>query len=341
MLKRKTTVVVGAGASVDFGLPTGPQLIEQIHHLLTDPNNRHGFIVGGDDLIAALRQTASESRHQWGDLYKAGQKLGSLLRGQPVSIDNVVHTHSEDGNLVTVAKVAIALTILDGERKGPLREQSPTSLSAATHGQENWLHYFLVRHFTGYTLQTRRESLTQLRFIIFNYDRCVEQILRQVYANHFHLDDKTAVGELSDVTIVHPYGHLGELPSSGFGGEFAYGQQPTSKVVCDMSKRLRTFTEGIDDPALHSQVHGSVSWADAIVFVGFGYLALNRRLLRNDSIRERHKVVFGSAFKMPKESAIHLKTEISREFNSTGALGFDPAQRSKEFLQEYEQFLFE
>lgn len=340
MLTRTTTVVVGAGASVDFGLPTGTELIRKIFAHLTDRNNEFGSTYGSTAMIKAMMHFSKEHSRNWGNYYFAGQKLANILRGQPVSIDNVVHTHAEDADLAAVAKLAIALVISESEHSGSLREQNVLELKSSPKGLNSWLHYFLVRNFTGFTVSNRLQALQNLKFVVFNYDRCVEQLLRQVYANCFHLDDSTAIEEIQSIDIVHPYGFLGGLPKTGIGGEFAFGSAPSPEKILQMAQRLRTFTEGVEDKKLQLSVHQAISGSDAIVFVGFGYLALNRQLLIHNSLRERTRIVFGSAYAVPPESARQLRQTVSTEFNSSGAYGFDPTQNSLSFLKEYEQLLF-
>jgi hypothetical protein len=340
-LARRTLFIVGAGGSFDFGFPIGSGLVAEIHHHLVNRHNDRGYAQGDTELIDAMLFASQSKRIDMRLFYDAGVKLANILSGRPVSIDNVVHTHRSDLNLVTVAKLAIARIILSHEKSSFLNLKEVAPLKSSAVHNENWLSFVFSRHFAGFEISELMQVFDRIRFISFNYDRCIGQVARRSLASNFQLEDGPVFPVMEKLQVHHPYGSLGDLPNVATGGDFGFGQNLNDKRIFNMSLQIRTFSEGLSDKPLHNRILESIFWAEHIVFVGFGYLGLNMKLLEASGIVPGSKVVFGSAYKMSSTAAVEVKASMSHQFASSPAYGFDVSQDATAFLWEMEKKLFQ
>jgi hypothetical protein len=123
MLKEKTVFVIGAGASAEFGLPTGNALKSSISAKLNIPLDWR-YNAGSSDtkILQSLKNikpttfTADEHFQSYSErLISAARIISNAMPISP-SIDNFLHTHNANAEIVTVGKIAIAQCILHAER---------------------------------------------------------------------------------------------------------------------------------------------------------------------------------------------------------------------------------
>ena len=122
MPRKKTVIVVGAGASVEAGFPTSTKLKEQIAALLDIKFGRGGTKkISGDDLITeALRRTQQKSGS--GDInpyLHAGWEIRDGLP-QAVSIDSFIDARQGNKLIELCGKLAIVRAILEAEKRSRL-----------------------------------------------------------------------------------------------------------------------------------------------------------------------------------------------------------------------------
>lgn len=108
MLKKKTVLVVGAGASCEVGLPAGDKLKGIIPKKLNIRFENFSKLASGDpDIVEGCRSIAGR-----GDI--------NPLRAAGVStagIDNYLHADAHDALIIEMGKLGIAASILEAERK--------------------------------------------------------------------------------------------------------------------------------------------------------------------------------------------------------------------------------
>lgn len=208
------------------------------------------------------------------------------MQGMPVaaSIDNFLHTHQDDVDVVLIGKLAIALAIVEAEAQSHLRPtggQRPLSTKAY---RESWYFQF-IRMLTMGTLSTDPHALFEnVRFVVFNYDRCLELVLLLTLQGYYGLNDLEAAAVLEKVDIIHPYGSIGPLTGPNF---IPFG---ASEINLDqVAQGIRTFTESVDTGTLE-RARSVVCEADVIVFLGFGFLPQNMDLLNPGDERKASRV---------------------------------------------------
>lgn len=143
-IERTNTIIVGAGASCEFGLPSGDGLKNIISTISDIRFNRGGAeLISGDyDFEEALRLLASE-RFGSQDINRypyAGWKIRDNMKLAP-SINNFLRTHQNSLELVEFGKLATVNAISAAERTSSLNVDPRGRESTVNFGNvgENWL----------------------------------------------------------------------------------------------------------------------------------------------------------------------------------------------------------
>jgi hypothetical protein len=302
MFKSKTLFIVGAGASQEVGLPTNAQLKAMIAEKLDiDPFGKLGRAVAGDTEIArAISEYAQRNNMDTNILVRDAWKIRDAMP-QAISIDNFVNTHGTTPGIVICGKLGIAQAIIEAERNSKLIVGSKLIVYDQP-GQFDKIDYteiggtWYAPFFQLLTENVRNEEVVSLfdniSIITFNYDRCIEHFLYHAIQNYFAFNDIARL--MQKLRIFHPYGVVGPLPWQDLRS-VSFGGVGRNRNWIDIANDIRTFTERVEgnDPALAS-IRQQVQEAETIVFLGFGYHALNMELL---SLEQRHggRRVFGTA----------------------------------------------
>ena len=309
MLRTPTLFVLGAGASVDFGLPLGTTLATEIARK-TDIKYEDGVRqISGDPLImTALRKVAQQNSENVNEYLSAGRTIAAGVQFTR-SIDSFLHKHENEKRIKLCAKLAIAQIIVEHEKKSSLFVDGTRANSEFKSNKivmESWLEdffYIIQEHVSKGDLE---HLLKNLMIVNFNYDRCIEHFLmhaiRKVYQN-----DESTVAEMlkHQLKIVHPYGSIGELLwQSPNGVAFGGHDYPHHDYLLKMAEGLRTFNEEMQDNETVWKVRGMVQHARRICFVGFHFHEPNIEMLkieRADGVPQ----VFATAFER-SEGAISV-----------------------------------
>ena len=340
MIRSPTLFIVGAGASTDFNFPIGSKLISQLYNCLKFENDTIGGVVGDQDLWQAIKELSKTDDGNLNDYFTVANELQVLSKGSVSSIDQLVHTHSSKPHLAEIAKLSIAKCILSREKDSALAIEKSNDLKSNPLSKGNWIDTLCTYHFRE-NVSTSTESLfSNIAFVSFNYDRCIQQCLRRATANYFSLDDTSAIEICDKVQVLHPYGSLGRLPKQSAGGELCYGAKSNPSTLVAMGKQIRTFTEGARDSKFNIAVQTLIDWANVIVFLGFGYQGLNLKLLGNVNKIAQPKILYGTAYKMSKPNAEYAYRTVVDQFHAPNARQFNTDLKADDLLKEYELELF-
>lgn len=130
----------------------------------------------------------------------------------------------------------------------------------------------------------------QVMFVVFNYDRCLEHFLIHALQALYGITLEAAKKIVANISIVHPYGTVGELESVPFGGP------DINEPNCfQLASRIKTYTERIEDGGIVETMREMIQVAQCIVFLGFAYGEQNMDLLKPTTPIER-RPVFGTAY---------------------------------------------
>jgi hypothetical protein len=336
MISRPTVFVIGAGARLAEEFPLGSELIDMLRQSLSElpANSRNS--VGNPDLQLAIENIASPNGGPTkSELEEAAKRLVKTMSGSVYSIDNLIHSHSNDSAFAIVAKLAIAQCIANCERKSGLRLDDGVKFNARCIPKSYWLNTLATYLFRGSSLDN---LFSNVKFISFNYDRCIEQGLRIATANYFDLTDDQCAAINDNLEVLHPYGDLGQLSfsNSASGGQF--GARVSSAQVLEMSKRLRTFTEGSENEQ-KSKISAVINWAERIVFLGFGFIDLNVGLLGKAQSRSS-KLIYGTAYNMSESNVDIVYRNIKAQLDGGDGERFRQNLTADDLLHFYERSIF-
>lgn len=284
MRKQKTVLVLGAGASKEFGLPLGRELkgllAKDLNILFGDFGTQ--LTSGSYEIVEALRIISQDENGRSGDInpHRAAAVRIARAMGLSGSIDEYVERHKDDALCEQCAKLGIAKAILQAERGSKLylnpAKQHNDPLGSAT---ECWLAY-LLRDLTRGKSRVDLETVFENIFIVnFNYDRCVEQFVFLWFQQIYNLSEVDAQTVTRNLRIFHPYGKIANLPFEDPGNHIAFGGELDSRRLIKMANSIRTYSETVDEDANLESYKREIGSADKIVFMGFGFHQQNMDLL--------------------------------------------------------------
>lgn len=276
MFPKRTTFIIGAGASFELGFPLGSTLLERIASSCDFQVQARQLSSGDDEIWQVIQQLQREDPA--GPSLEDYQQAAWRIRDAAAhsgSIDNVIFQNDHDPLVPLVAKLAIAKHIISAERSSTLLlSNNPDEMD---HGPTagTWLRIFGRMLCNGYQRSTAEKIFESVSFVIFNYDRTVEQYLPFVLAGSFGFPLEEARAIVRRVDFHHPYGSLGLLPWQG--GQITYGSENASLPT--IASGIQTFTEQVTDHQSLGRLRTSVSGAERLIFLGFGYHQQNLDLL--------------------------------------------------------------
>jgi hypothetical protein len=317
MLKGQTLIVVGAGASAELGLPTGHDLKKNIAKLLDIRFDDWGrSMVSGDSTIfEALRSYAHHAGEPNVNPYVHAARRIRDAMPQAISIDNFIDSHHDDTRLTLCGKLGIVRGILNAERKSALHVDMRTDKRHPNFStfSDTWFEPIMQLLTQSCQLSGIEDRLSRLTFIIFNYDRCVEQFLYHGLQNYYGIDEAAAAALLRNLKIYHPYGAVGSLPWQSGAHRIEFGDDPSVGTLLQLAKEIRTFTEGTDPGASDiKELRAKVRDADVALFLGFAYHSMNLALLQAESPHRapNRAKYFGTTFGMSQSDTDLVKEDL-------------------------------
>ena len=248
MIKRRTVLVLGAGASAPYGFPCARDLRDKIISGLSKE------IAQPFQLLVAAGFDAQHVTNFRDALQKSGQ----------ASVDVFLEHRSE---FLPVGKTAIAAALIPYEDEAKL-----------WGGDQNWYEYLWQR--LGPSLLDD-VAQSQLSVITFNYDRSLEHFLFSALRESHNLGTDYAARYLREIIrIVHVHGQLGPLPwaDTGFGNGRSYQPHDPANLkdaAVAAAKGIRIVHESAKDDPQYVQARQLLAQAEIVIFLGFGYLREN------------------------------------------------------------------
>lgn len=242
MFRRKTVLVLGAGASIPYGFPSGQGLIDQITGTLEVVEKRALLEEGFDGV-------------DYTDLQDA------LRKAQPASIDAFLKYRPD---LRRVGKFAIALMLVRQERAGRLWQPEDNR-------QREELWYSRLLNLIAESPEDFASN--QLSIVTFNYDRSLEQYLFQAAKNRYGLSDYDAASILSHIPITHVYGQLCPLPWQATGDTVArpYEISARATAISAAADAIRVIYEGVQSSAELNAAREWLAAAEQVYLLGCGF----------------------------------------------------------------------
>lgn len=335
MIEIPTTFIIGAGASVPYGLPSGPRLVS--------------LLCGGttDDELQKMGVPRSEYE----------EFATTLRRSQLTSIDQFLEHHHDRWR--ELGRLAIAAKLLPIEALAPL-DCTESEIPARdgpwpNHKEQGRGHW--LRHLWN---AMRTELLDKLsnnnvNFVVFNYDRILEQFLWIAIQNTYPSPAVETRAEVLDAyaealhsfDIVHPYGTLGRFDygtqkagyHSGAGEPVAFGDF-SMYAVRAAGSGIHIIPEYKEKEDAFDRARGLMQESERLVFLGFGYEKTNmdrlgvekwcERQMNPTTPSLRHAHALGSAYGLEHAEVATIRREYFR--GSPNCLG-GPKRDALEFLR--------
>ncbi len=154
MFSKKIVFVVGAGASHDFGMPLGIQLVGEVKAIL-DFRWEFGHRpigTGKPEVLDALKLIAKNREKDINDYTRACGFLQQAIDVFP-SVDNFLHSHSSNDLLVEAGKLGIASAIIHAEKNSNLYvDQASGHRFNLSQVKGTWIEKFFTIACTDVTL---------------------------------------------------------------------------------------------------------------------------------------------------------------------------------------------
>jgi hypothetical protein len=154
-----------------------------------------------------------------------------------------------------------------------------------------------------------------ITIICFNYDRCLEHHLEHAILRAYRdVDLKMARRIVSNISIIHPYGSLGNL------GKVPFGAALDRVDLYEVSDSLVTWSESIDDRKDQLEImRGKIAAARNLVFLGFAFASQNLKLLDPSMSETGPNIVnvYATGYGLSSDIEYKLKGKILKLFGRT------------------------
>ena len=279
MIEIETVLVLGAGASVPFGFPTGQGLKARI-------------CSGSADVNIGLNPLPSLGFDK-DDIEKFRVALKKSGRS---SVDAFLE-YRED--FVPIGKAAIASTLLLLERTDKIFD---------SHIEGNWYDYLFGILSDGTSFDEFEKN--KLSIITFNYDRSFEHYLFTALINSYKKSDKVCAEKLSKIPIIHVHGNLGDLEwqtSTTGAPPVPYDSHAKPGHIKSAAENIKIIPENKMDTEEFSHARKLILGAQHLLFLGFGYHPINLRRLGMDVMeRKRPLNIQGTYLGLSREREYNI-----------------------------------
>jgi hypothetical protein len=144
-----------------------------------------------------------------------------------------------------------------------------------------------------------------IRIVTFNYDRSLEYFLYEAIRNTYNATEVDALTTLNQFGILHVYGSLGDFSTTSGKTTRAYSGQLNRDLLITAANGIRVIPEARDNDRVFSDIANIISWGRRIIYLGFGFDALNMQRLRIPAIvqdmRERPGIFASTLGKTERE----------------------------------------
>lgn len=269
MITSKTVFILGAGASFPYGYPTGPELRKTI---CKEFAQEYEILAGIPDR-------------------EIGYFTKAFFNSSIISIDAFL---ARNPHYSMYGKIAILHSILKSERESNYREDSKIP-------EQDWYKYLFNRMVEGLKGSEGYKDFgkNNVIFITFNYDRSLEQFFYESLCNLYtYCDPKEIYKALNNIKIYHVYGKVAPLPWEDDTKRncLEFKSEIDINVLNYFHKNIRVIDERSEESVEFEEIQKDIKEANHIYFLGFGYAKENLDLFNLDTILDRSKQIYGTAF---------------------------------------------
>jgi len=288
MITRSICLVLGAGASVPYGFPTGRDLLLKVSGELRKHSSPTAELLRGIGFDEKKLEAFEES----------------LRLSMLPSVDLFLVNRPE---YLELGRAAIVAALVPCEDPGAL---------LLREGERRW--YEFLRECLGASPEDFRRN--HLSVVTLNYDRSLEYFLVTALKHSNNLEEPEAAKLLEAVPIIHVYGQLGRPHFVNPEGR-AY----SPNVSSDMVKKYATEIVIAQQPDWLRSASGGhalalrcIQKAGLVCFLGFGYHDANIDYLGLDKLDPK-VLLLGSAYQL----GATRRKQVESRFHDRITLGGD------------------
>jgi len=288
MITKRIVLILGAGASIPYGYPSGHQLKWDIIKKLNASPSRLRISLKNlgisDEHINEFREV----------LFESGQfSIDALLEKRPEFID--------------VGKLSIVLMLIPLENEKDIFDES---VPPVNDYDKKWYSYLFQKLKAG-TRDLSDFMQNKLSIITFNYDRSLDYFLYTVLKTNFTPSEEKLIKAINHIEIVHVHGQIGTLPWQEKNSRLYDKSIPPSEEIKKASEQIKIISEiESEDDGLSRAMH-LLDRAEEVHFLGFAYHDENMRKLRFNEQFFKKKIETGTSLGLGKME----KDEILSKFN--------------------------
>ena len=297
----RSVFIIGAGASNEIGMPIGTDLRNNIIDILTKvKNHRTSRVLGGNkssldmelpDHIKAARDAILEyKRYSIKEVDKSIFNLDEIIISLELtsSIDNLLYDFRDVPEIQAIGKIAIVSAILRAESDCALGKTSNNHKIKPTL-EGTWYYSLFLELNKQANLNTFIRRLSNVYFIIFNYDRTLEYY----FYNSIRRFYKTTADETADIinnmNIYHPYRQVGFLEFQREEIKTEFGFIDIDNIYA-ISSLIKTFMlDNFNDDEDYKKARSFLYEAEKIFLLGFAFYPQNIDLLFPNKIKNSMK----------------------------------------------------
>ena len=293
MIEKSTVLILGAGASMPYGFPSGEGLMQEILEGIR-PNL-------GKELFRVLLGFGFKSDDI--DNFYTG-----LKHFRKFSVDEFLERQPD---FMKIGKIVITLTLSTYEKKDELFEQK---------SDKDWYRHLWVK-LSDTTFEEFDKN--QLSIITFNYDRSIEHFLFTAMRALYRGFEQDCAKMLKKIPIIHVHGRLGALPWQGKNGR-SYQPSIALDEVENISNQIKVMKEQDDSPREFEEAVRILNSAELICLLGFGYNPRNLQRLNAKETFAIRKSIYGTTlgFGVAEKMGIQATWSVNIDLNHNEILEF-------------------
>jgi hypothetical protein len=284
MITSKTCLILGAGASMPYGFPSGWDLVTGLCQSTLHEERSHKILMSNgftQETLFEFRKALTESGCESVDMFLADRP-----------------------EFMEVGKVAIAMALFPHEATpllfGDLMAQK------SFHSWYQYLWTLLTENCTF-----NDPSWNHLSIITFNYDRSIEHYLHTAMMNRYGKTPDECAKALQQIPIIHVYGSLGLLPwQTESPQSIKYGG--ANDLLKIAAENIKIMHEGEKDSDEFKRARRLIETSDRVFFLGFGYHPTNIERLGRD-ILHNTKLVMGTTYRLSVSRLLNFKQFVMPE----------------------------
>lgn len=344
MINKTTTLILGAGASMAYGFPSGKNLKAMIWKML-DPNSLQSK--------RYFYKAADVDYNSRGDKETFEAEVKKFQDDLIISPDETIDYFLEHSSkkYQEIGRLAIANVLLEREKKRYLFQDwmEYDGLEKKVHREKflegntqirpedgHW-YQFLFNLMCKGCSSIDKFADNKISVVTFNYDRSFEYYLLYALMSKFKVGEVKAAEIMKKFDIAHVYGRLGELPASASQNHKAVPYNAFSAEGSTLATHLKNAADGIqliwdkNDKTTNSDDLGQTEAIqkardliykenNTIIFLGFGFDSVNlSRIMPKKRKIPEGMHAYGTFYKITEQRVAEIKSDYTISYPNGNA----------------------